>query len=470
MAPQPFAGAKPMTPGPARARHPAGLPYLFLTEAWERFSYYGMTSLVVLYMVQRLLLPANLVHVAGLSAFRALLQGGGPPLTPRALASEIFGFYTAFVYLTPLLGGLLADRLLGVRRTVMLGALLLSAGHFAMAFDRSFLLALVLLMGGTGCMKGNITAQVGTLYPPENSETRTRGYVIFYAGINIGATIGPLVCSTLAQLYGWHAGFGLAGALMLLSLVTYLAGLRRFPPDPPLRRHRAPTPPLTAQDKRRVLALLPVVGITIFQTIAYYQCFNVGQMWISEHVALDTPLGRIPAPWFNSVDALVQVLTTPLLLSFWAWQEARGREPATMGKIGRGALLCTLCSLLLYAGASAAGEARVSALVPLVAIAGMGLALNFYWPPTLALVSRVAPASLRSTMMGVAYLSYFLANLTKGWLGTFYEPLGPARFWLMNSGVAALGVVLVLAFGRALSRRLGEDTPAPPVQAASVTP
>lgn len=442
--------------GVRQGGHPAGLKYLFLTEAWERFSYYGMTSLVVLYMVQRLLLPGTIGNVAGLSTFRAMLEGAGGTLTPRALASEIFGFYTGFVYLTPLLGGLLADRWLGVRRTVMLGALLLSAGHFAMAFDRSFLLALVLLMCGTGCMKGNITAQVGTLYPPEDAERRTRGYVIFYAGINIGATVGPLVCSTLAQVYGWHAGFGLAGGLMLISLLTYVTGLRRFPPDPPLRRHRAPAPPLTAEQRRSVLALLPVVGITIFQTIAYYQCFNVGQMWIGEHVALTTPLGRIPAPWFNSVDALVQVLSTPLLLSFWAWQQRRGREPATIGKIGRGALLCTLCSLLLYAGASVAGEGRVSAFVPLVAIAGMGLALNFYWPPTLALVSRVAPASIRSTMMGGAYLSYFLANLTKGWLGTFYEPLGPARFWLLNSGVAFAGVVLVVVFGRRLSRMVGE--------------
>lgn len=441
---------------PQQQAHPPGLTYLFLTEAWERFSYYGMTSLVVLYMVQRLLLPGSLEHVAGLPAFKALLEHGGAPLTPRALASEIFGFYTAFVYLTPLLGGLLADRLLGVRRTVMLGALLLSAGHFAMAFDRSFLLALLLLMGGTGCMKGNITAQVGALYPPDDSERRTRGYVIFYAGINIGATIGPLVCSTLAQLYGWHAGFGLAGALMLISLVTYLSGLRRFPPDPPLRRHREAAPPLTPEERRRVLALLPVVGITIFQTIAYYQCFNVGQIWISEHVALGTPLGRIPAPWFNSIDAMVQVLTTPLLLSFWAWQEARGKEPATIGKIGLGALLCTLCSLLICAGAVAAGEGRVSAFVPLIAIAGMGLALNFYWPPTLALVSRVAPASIRSTMMGLAYLSYFVANLTKGWLGTFYEPLGPARFWLMNSAVGLVGAVLVLLFGKRLSRMVGE--------------
>lgn len=441
---------------PQQQAHPPGLKYLFLTEAWERFSYYGMTSLVVLYMVQRLLLPGSLEHVAGLPTFKALLEHGGAALTPRALASEIFGFYTAFVYLTPLLGGLLADRLLGVRRTVMLGALLLSAGHFAMAFDRSFLLALLLLMGGTGCMKGNITAQVGALYPPDDSERRTRGYVIFYAGINIGATIGPLVCSTLARLYGWHAGFGLAGALMLISLVTYLSGLRRFPPDPPLRRHREAAPPLTPEERRRVLALLPVVGITIFQTIAYYQCFNVGQIWISEHVALGTPLGRIPAPWFNSIDALVQVLTTPLLLAFWAWQEARGKEPATIGKIGLGALLCTFCSLLICAGAVAAGEGRVSAFVPLIAIAGMGLALNFYWPPTLALVSRVAPASIRSTMMGLAYLSYFVANLTKGWLGTFYEPLGPARFWLMNSAVGLVGAVLVLLFGKRLSRMVGE--------------
>jgi len=433
-------------------RHPPGLRYLFLTEAWERFSYYGMTSLVVLYMVQRLLVPGQIDDVAGLKMFRYGIETVTGPLSTRALASQIFGFYTAFVYLTPLLGGLLADRLLGARRTVLLGALLLSAGHFAMAFDRSFLVALLLLMCGTGCMKGNISAQVGALYPPEDDERRTRGYVIFYTGINIGATLGPLVCATLAQFRGWHAGFGVAGGLMLISVVTYFAGFRHLPPDPPLHRHRDKAPPLTAGQKRRVLALLPVFGITIFQTIAYYQCFNVGQIWISEHVALDTVLGRIPAPWFNSVDALVSVLSVPPLLAFWRWQERRGVEPGTIGKIGWGAALCTLSSLLLVAATMSAGPARVSPLVPLVAIAGMGLALNFYWPPTLALVSRVAPVSVRSTMMGVAYLSYFVANLLKGWLGTFYDPLGPAGFWLLNSTVAATGLALILIFGRRLSR------------------
>lgn len=436
------------------AGHPRGLHYLALTEAWERFSYYGMTSLVVLYMVQRLLLPGQIENVAGFAGFRAVIEAVTGPLSTRALASQVFGLYTAFVYLTPVLGGMIADRLLGVRRTVMLGGVLLSAGHIAMAFDQSFLFALLLLMCGTGCMKGNISAQVGTLYPPEDDERRTRGYVIFYTGINVGATLGPLVCGALAQIYGWHAGFSLAGVLMLISVATYASGFRHFPADPPRRRDREKLPPLTPKERRHAMALLPVIGITIFHTIAYYQCFNVGQIWISEHVSLDTPLGHIPAPWFNSVDALVSVLSVPLLLAFWRWQEGRGREPDTLGKIGWGACIATCSSLILWASATFSGSSPVNALWPLIAIAGMGLALNFYWPPTLALVSRVAPAKLRATMMGGAYISYFIANLLKGWIGTFYEALGPSAFWLLNSAIVATGMLLVLLFHRPLSRAL----------------
>ncbi len=434
--------------------HPRGLRYLFLTEAWERFSYYGMTSLVMLYMVRRILLPGNIDAVTGMYGMRAALELLTGPLTPRALASQIFGLYTAFVYFTPVLGGLLADRVLGVRRTVLLGGLLLAAGHFAMAFDTSFLIALLLLVCGTGCLKGNISAQVGTLYPPEDEERRTRGYVIFYTGINVGATLGPLVCGALAQFYGWHAGFALSGALMLLSIGCYLAGFRYFSADPPVRRNRTTLPPVSPASRAALRALAPIVLITIFQTIAYYQCFAAGQIWISERVRLTTPFGHIPAPWFNSVDALISVLSVPPLLAFWRWQAARGREPDAVGKIRTGAGLATACSLLLCLGDVTAGSALVSPLVPLTAIAGFGIALNFYWPPTLALVSRASPLRLRSTAMGVAYMSYFVANLCKGWLGTLYEPLGPARFWLLNTGVAATGFVLLLCFGRLLSNRI----------------
>src|SRR4051812_42712740 len=208
--------------------HPPGLFYLAFTECWERFSYYGMTALLALYMVGQLLLPGHEEKVLGLAALRHLFELRGP-IDDQAFASLIFGWYSGLVYFTPILGGLLADRLLGTRTTVILGALLMSAGHIAMAFDASFLAALALLILGSGCLKGNISAQVGRLYPLAAESLRTQGYTIFSAGINIGAVAGPLVCGGVAAAYGWHAGFGCAGALMIVALLTYLAGQRHLP-------------------------------------------------------------------------------------------------------------------------------------------------------------------------------------------------------------------------------------------------
>ena len=207
---------------------PRALGYLAFTEAWERFSFYGMSALLVLYMTQALLLPGHVEHIAGFTAFRATLQNVFGPMTTLALASQIYGLYSGFVYFTPVFGGWIADRWLGQRNAVVLGAVLMSAGHIAMAFDVSFLLALLLLVVGCGFLKGNISTQVGSLYADNDSAGRTRGFSIFSIGINVGAVTGPLLCGLLAQLYGWHAGFGLAGLLMLLGLATYLAGYREL--------------------------------------------------------------------------------------------------------------------------------------------------------------------------------------------------------------------------------------------------
>src|SRR5882762_6438840 len=217
--------------------HPKGLFYLAFTEAWERFSYYGMTALVVLFMVNQLLLSGHVEHVGGFPGFRAMVESIVGPLSTQALASQIFGLYSGFVYFTPLLGGMIADRWIGQRSAVTIGALSMSAGHLAMTFDQSFLVALLLLVIGSGLLKGNITAQVGALYPSEDEARRTRGYVLFSTGINIGAIAGPMVCGLLAQVYGWHYGFGIAAIFMLAGLATYLYGYRYLPARVERRRH-----------------------------------------------------------------------------------------------------------------------------------------------------------------------------------------------------------------------------------------
>ena len=225
--------------GPELFGHPRGLYYLAFTEAWERFSFYGMMALVVLYMVDQLLLPGHEEHVAGLAALRTALGSVTGPMSPQAFASQIFSLYTGFVYFTPLLGGALADRWIGQRNAVVIGALSMAAGHIAMALDKTFLLALLLLVGGSGFLKGNIAAQVGALYPSDEEARRTRGFIIFSTGICVGAVIGPLLCGLLAQVYGWHYGFGIAAIFMLLGLASYLYGYRYLPAKVERRGHQA---------------------------------------------------------------------------------------------------------------------------------------------------------------------------------------------------------------------------------------
>src|SRR5205085_8414800 len=185
------------------------------------------------------------------------------PMSDQAFASLIYGWYGGLVYFTPIIGGWIADRLLGTKATVVLGALLMSGGHILMSFDDSFLFALLLLILGSGCLKGNISAQVGQLYPPDDESMRTRGFTIFSAGINIGAVMGPLACGGVAAVYGWHAGFALAAALMLVALAVYLIGQRHLPGKRPAYVDQQALPPLTASERQRTFALILLIVLLI---------------------------------------------------------------------------------------------------------------------------------------------------------------------------------------------------------------
>jgi POT family proton-dependent oligopeptide transporter len=432
--------------------HPKGLFFLAFTETWERFSFYGMTALVVLYMVDQLFLPGHVEHIAGFAGFRAAIETVVGPLSPQALASQIYGLYAGFVYFTPLLGGLIADRWIGQRNAVVTGALLMCAGHFAMAFDQSFLVALALLVTGSGFLKGNISAQVGALYPPDEEARRARGFVIFSTGINVGAVCGPLLCGALAQLFGWHYGFGAAGLFMLAGLATYLYGYRYLPARVPKRRNEERD--LTAADWRVIGALLVVMLITIFQSVAYLQNGNVLLVWVQEHVALNMGPFNVPVPWFASLDALASIVGVPALFWLWRWQGSRGGEPGDLTKIGTGAAITAASNLILVFGTVAAGGARLSPLWPILYCIGVGIAFLYYWPTLLAMVSRAAPAKVNATMMGIAFVSLFVANMIIGRIGGFYEAMGPIAFWSMHAAIGAGGAVLVLIFGRWLSRTL----------------
>jgi POT family proton-dependent oligopeptide transporter len=432
--------------------HPPGLAYLAFTEAWERFSYYGMSALLVLYMVNQLLLPGHVEHVAGFSAFRALIEGAFGPLSTQALASQIFGLYSGFVYFTPVLGGWLGDRI-GQRSAVVLGALSMSGGHLAMAFDQSFLLALLLLIIGSGLLKGNISAQVGSVYPPEDEERRTRGFALFSTGINFGAVAGPLLCGFLGERFGWHVGFGAAALFMLGALATYLSGYRYLPARVE-REERAAAAPLRPKDRKTIAALVVAMAITVFPHIAYYQLANVLPVWLQDHANMRAGAFEVPIPWYQSIDPLFSIIGLPLLFALWRWQgRGSGREPSEVIKIGVGSLICGGANLILVA-AIALSPGRVLWLWPFLFCAVQGIGFMYFWPPLLALVSRTAPPKVNATMMGASFLVLFVANNLIGWIGTFYERMTPIAFWGLHAGIGAAGGALAFIFARSLGRIL----------------
>jgi POT family proton-dependent oligopeptide transporter len=435
--------------------HPRGLFVLAATELAERFSYYGMTSLLALYMAKQLLLPGHAEDVIGLAGLRSLMEWRGP-ISNQAFASLIYGWYGGLVYFTPILGGMVADRVLGAKRTVMLGALLMAGGHLAMSFDASFLGALLLLILGSGLLKGNISAQVGALYAPEADSERTRGFTIFSTGINLGAVLGPLATGGIAAIYGWHAGFALAAGVMLIALAIYVLGQRFLADQRPARREREPLPPLTREEKVRTWALVGLIALTVIPNIAYTMIWSVGIIWVDERVSLGTPFGAVPASWFTSVDAFASIAVVPVLLALWAAMARRGREPVSLAKFGIGAAITGISALLLAAGEALAGpDGRVSALWAIAGFFGMGTAFMWYWPTLLAVVSQSAPPKLNATLVSATYLSFFVGITIMGWVGSFYSEMDKVAFWLIDATIGFAGAVAVWLIQRPLSKRLG---------------
>jgi POT family proton-dependent oligopeptide transporter len=447
-------------PGVIRGRtffgEPRALAYLSFTEAWERFSYYGMTALLVLYMSEQLLLPGHVEHVAGFAAFRHELEAVFGHMSTLALASQIFGLYTGFVYFTPVFGGLIADRWLGRRNAVVLGAILMSMGHIAMAFDVSFLLALSLLIVGCGFLKGNISAQVGALYAETDGPGRTRGFSIYSTGINVGAVAGPLGCGLLAQLYGWHAGFGLAGILMLIGLATYLAGYKTLTEETPVSNFSQPDAKLDARQWRLIAIILGIISLSIFQSIAYNQNTNMNLIWIDRSVDLNLLGFHVPVAWFNSIDSFVSIIVLPPLLWLWRWQSRHGGEPNEVMKISIGAWMAAAANIILVIGCML--DKRVPVFYPVIYDIILGVAFLYYWPTMLSLVSRAAPPGVKATMMGFVFFSSFIASFLVGWIGQFYESMTPTQFWLLHGAIAAAGGLLAMILAGPLGRFLAKET------------
>ncbi|MFL5298142.1 MAG: peptide MFS transporter [Phenylobacterium sp.] len=438
--------------------HPRGLVVLAGTELWDRISFHGMQALLTLYMARELLLPGHVERIVGFPAFRRVIEGVFGHLTTQGLATQIFGLYVGLVYFTPMLGGLLGDRVLGRRRTVALGALLMTGGHFCMAFDQSFLLAMLLLILGAGCLRGNLQPQVGELYGPKDRR-RAVGFQLYASMINLGAFIAPILTGGLGQAFGWHVAFGFAGAGMLLGLLIYLAGQRELPPDI-LRGPSAPTAPLTPAEWRRVWLLLGLVPLAACFWIAQSQVWNTYNLWVADHIELQVASFSVPVPWLQALDGLSPFICLPPMLMFWRRQAARGREPGELIKAGIGCLIFGASTLWL-AGAPLLVDAH--GRTPLLWAVAFHLASNLGWlyftPTMTALFSRVAPARIVATLMGVNVASAFLGSTISGRMGSLYETLTASQFWMLHAAVVTGGGLVLLLIGAFFADAFATDDP-----------
>jgi POT family proton-dependent oligopeptide transporter len=464
----------------ARARHdraflghPAGLGWLSFCELWERFSYYGMQALLVLYLGNYLFLPEHIGGVAGIGSLRAAIESVTGPRSTLQLASAVFGLYTGFVYLTPIFGGLLADRVLGRTRTVVLGALLMALGHFLMAFEAALLPALGCLLLGVGCFKGNIAAQVGDLYAP-GDKRRASAFQIFMLAVQIAVIAAPIVCGTLGEKVAWHWGFGAAGVGMLIGLFVYLGGRRHLPPEAPRQAARADAeahPPLGRRGLLQVLLLVAIIPLLMLSIVGNQQFNNAYPLWSQKFMDMTVGGFEVPVTWLQAVDATVSFVTMLGSIAFWRWwakPESGRREPDEVTKIALGCFLAAGAPALLLIPALSieAGGAKISILWTFAYTLVNDIGFANILPVGLALYSRAAPRGLQGVMIGIYYLHLFLGNMFVGWLAGLLEVLPGSQFWLLHAalvGGAGVGMLLVkLLFGRLLA----PDDEAPAAQAA----
>ena len=442
--------------------HPRGLWVLAGTELWDRISFHGMQAILTLYLASELLLPGRIEHVAGFGVFRRAIESLTGPLTVQALATQTFGIYIALVYATPIIGGAIGDRLLSRRTTVSLGALLMTLGHFSLAFDVSFLLGLLLLACGAGLLRGNLAPQVKSLY---QAGDRRQGdaFQLYALSVNMGAFIAPLLTGALAAIYGWHVAFAFAGFGMLIGLIIYLVGQRDLVDEP--RVARAARPPLTRAERAQVGWLLAIWPLLVCFWVAQSQIWNTYNLWVRDHIELNVGGFLVPVPWLQSLDGLMPAISVPLMLILWQRQAKRGSEPALLVKMGFGALLFGASVLLLvFASHPPGSEARAPLMLPIA----FHIVSNFGWiyfaPVATTLILTMAPASTRGAMFGVNFLSVTAGSLISGRLGALYEQLSASDFWLIHAAIVGGAGLILLVVARPLGRRLTEvvdDVPTP---------
>jgi POT family proton-dependent oligopeptide transporter len=460
---------------------PKGLFLLFFVEMWERFSYYGMRALLVLYMVKYLQFSTE-------------------------KSGQIYGWYTGMVYLTPLLGGYIADRYLGQRKSIVIGGTLMALGHFAMAFPPLpfFFSALILLIMGNGFFKPNISTIVGSLYE-ENDPRRDAGFTIFYMGINLGAFFSPLVCGTLGEKVGWHWGFGAAGVGMVLGLVMYLWGQKSLLGDKGLKPASTGEKPyipfvligvilsflaasafqfsgydlkglvpgyaykllllavlggliyayvskpeksgLTHVEKQRIAVIFIMVFFSIFFWAAFEQAGSSLTLFADRETNRVIPFinWEMPASYFQSINPLLIFILAPFFSKIWVRLGETGREPSSPVKFALGLSLLALGFVVMIAAAAMyqqSGPVSVMWLIGAYFFHTLGeLCLS---PVGLSLVTKLAPLQFGSLMMGVWLLSSFAANFVGGFFAGNYDAMNHTLFYMVPTGTAAGAAALLL--------------------------
>ncbi|HYD36820.1 MAG TPA: peptide MFS transporter [Allosphingosinicella sp.] len=472
--------------------HPKGLGYLSFIEACERFSYYSMQSLLTLYMVKYLLVPERMDGVLGLNWLRSWHYEG---LSGQPLSSAIFGDYTSLVYLTPILGGVIADRFAGRRVALFAGGVTMSIGHFLMAFEGAFLFALLALIIGVGLFKGNIASQVGALYKG-NDLRRAMAFQIFYIAINVSVIVAPLISGTLGEKVGWHYGFGTAGIVMVLGVLIFLAGRPHLPVEEGESEAIAPAMTLGAiataaiatlivigivfaagilialaalvpiyfwltwslarEEKMRVLALILLIPAMAVALLTNQQIFNAYLVWADQHFQL-TFLGRtLPTTWMITIDATLSFSMLVAVAAFFKWYGTKWREPDELGKMIIGSFFTIAGGLCLYVAALTQGDGKIGLFWPLMFHLLNSIGFSCILPVSLALFSKIAPRQINATVIGLYYLAFFAANKIVGEIGKLYSTWDTPTFWLLHVATAGVGLAAFTLFKLFMSRRMAE--------------
>jgi len=414
--------------------HPRGLSTLFFTEMWERFSYYGMRALLILFMVA----PA---------------AAGGLGFTTRR-AATIYGLYTMAVYASSIPGGWFADRVIGHYRSVLAGGVLITLGHFSMAIPtlQTFFLGLALIVLGTGLLKPNVSTMVGFLYGPDDAR-RDAGFSLFYMGINLGAMTAPLVCGFLGQKLNWHYGFGAAGIGMMIGVTQYILGRKHLPESTPMRQRAAgdaANEPLTSSDWKRIGAICVLFVFALIFWSVFEQAGSTLTLFADRHTRLSVLGWTFPSSWFQSEQPLFVIALAPVFA--WLWVRLGKREPSSATKFAAGLALTAIGFAIVIPAARIAEtqHVRVSPmwLTMLYLVHTFGeLCLS---PVGLSLVTKISPKKVVGLMMGFWFLATSLGNFFAGWIAGFADRYPLYRIFTVDFLLPAAGAIALAMLIRPL--------------------